>query len=87
MYVCVFLCVNTCSVQRCGCINLQLLSCLVHFCSIDYSLVTFNWFHTVFVDNMPIDVSQGERRRRRGRRGGGGGEEEGEGRRVIVHIR
>lgn len=25
--------------------------------SIDFSLITFNWFHTIFVDTMPSDVS------------------------------
>lgn len=25
-------------------------------CSIDYSLITFNWFLTVFVDNIPPDM-------------------------------
>ena len=28
------------------------------FSSIDFSLITFNWFHTIFVDTMPSDVSQ-----------------------------
>ena len=25
-------------------------------CSIDLSLITFNWFLTVFVDNTPVEV-------------------------------
>jgi len=25
--------------------------------SIDFSLITFNWFHTIYVDNLPIEVS------------------------------
>ncbi|KAL5479720.1 hypothetical protein EMCRGX_G023290 [Ephydatia muelleri] len=28
----------------------------LQMCDIDYALVTFNWFHTVFVDNMPIET-------------------------------
>lgn len=28
----------------------------VPLCSIDYSLITFNWFLTVFVDNIPPDM-------------------------------
>lgn len=28
----------------------------VRMCSIDYSLITFNWFLTVFVDNIPPDT-------------------------------
>ena len=33
------------------------LSLSLSLCSIDFSLITFNWFHTVFVDNLPVDVS------------------------------
>lgn len=27
-------------------------------CRIDFSLITFNWFHTIYVDNLPVEVSR-----------------------------
>ena len=35
--------------------NLNMLL-LVTLYSIDFSLITFNWFHTIFIDNLPIEV-------------------------------
>jgi hypothetical protein len=26
-------------------------------CDIDFSLITFNWFHTLFIDNLPIETT------------------------------
>ena len=36
--------------------NNLIMLLLVTLYSIDFSLITFNWFHTIFIDNLPIEV-------------------------------
>lgn len=34
------------------------LNAHLNTCDIDFSLITFNWFHTIFIDNLPVQVAR-----------------------------